>query len=61
MGYVSSLPFVLVFSIVFLFYHLGVTFFSGIAVFTAAFAVNTLIGKLDAVVQERYLKRMDAR
>ena len=50
MGYIASLPFILIFSIIYLFVTLGTTFFAGIAVFIAAFAFKPALGKLDGIV-----------
>lgn len=52
MGTVSQMPIVLVYCFAMLFYKLGLTFLSGVAVFVVAFVTNLILGYVTARMQK---------
>ena len=61
MGTVSQMPIVLVYCFIMLFYKLGLTFLSGVAVFVVAFLTNLILGYVTARMQKQLMERKDKR
>lgn len=61
MSQVTTFPFMLIFCTVILFYYLGWSFMSAIAVFAITFYVNFWTGKRGAIIQKDYMKYSDSR
>lgn len=57
----ARLPIVLVVCTTFLFYYLGLSFFSGVGVYVVAFVFNLLLSKIQARLQKVYMAKQDAR
>ena len=64
MGYLSqvtTLPFLLLFCTILLFYYLHWSFFSGIAVFAVTFVVNYFTSRRASRLQKAFMKESDSR
>ena len=61
MGSVSQMPIVLIYCFVMLFYKLGLTFLSGVAVFLVAFFSNLILGYINSILQKQLMDRKDER
>lgn len=61
MAYILSLPLLLGFAFFFLFYFLGLTFFSGIGVLFVAFLSSSIVGNKVQKIKKKYLKKRDDR
>jgi len=57
----ASSPILIVFCFVFLFYYLGLAFFSGIALFLIAFVLNYFLAIAYSAVEKEVLEAQDAR
>jgi len=61
MVYLLRYPIVILSCFTFLFYFLGLSFLSGIAVFAIAFVTNVMLTRLSAKLQQRYMECKDER
>lgn len=59
--YVMKLPILCSICFVVLFVYLGLSFFSGVAVFLVTFFVNMYLGNTTAKLQKEFMKKQDAR
>ena len=55
------LPIIIIVSIVFLFYFLGVSFLAGIGILLLAFVFNLFISRFSAKMQTKYMEHQDKR
>jgi len=61
MVYLFRYPIVILSCFTFLFYFLGFSFLSGVAIFGIAFVTNILLTKLSAKLQKKYMGFKDKR
>jgi hypothetical protein len=58
-SYLTSYPLVIITCFVFLFYYLGISFFSGVGIFVIAFVINLVLTKISAKLQKKYMECQD--